>query len=79
MYVNITRKEDLDYLLEVLEEKGYRWLNGRQPTSRRVVSPTLLKLLLDGETTLGINRIGHVISGSCYDADTGFNEVFDFI
>ncbi len=76
MYVNITRKEDLDYLLEVLEEKGYQWLLNRlPPTSRRVMTSELLN---EG-VTLGISKIRHTICGSYFDADTGFNEIFDLI
>ena len=75
MYVNVTRQEDLDYLLEVLEEKGYQWFNGHSPTSRFVMSSRIL----DEGVTLGISKIRHTIRGSYFDADTGFNEIFDLI
>ena len=75
MYVNVTRQNDLDYLLEVLEEKGYQWIDGGRPSSLSEISSVLLH---DG-ITLSISTIRHIIAGSYRDADTGFNEVFDLI
>lgn len=79
--VIITCYEDLKYILEVLEEKGYWWITGRTPTS-----PTSFEPICGGPYTrlcLCINFVAKVISyyyvGPKTSEKTGFNEAFDLI
>lgn len=72
MLVNIYNQNDLDYLLQVLEEKGYRWMSGTLPTR--------LRPGLRSNFYLHIFAVHKRIAyGFDEEGDTGFNEVFDRI
>lgn len=72
MVINISRREDLEYILEVLEEKGYKWLYGTSPT--RYV-PDICGDLFH----LTVNKYDKRLTYGNGEGNTGFNEVFDFI
>lgn len=72
MYVNVTRQNDLDYLLEVLEEKGYRWMSGTLPTRFK---PDHVSNYFYLRISAELKRIAYGFG----KGDTGFNEVFDRI
>ena len=72
MVININRREDLEYILEVLEEKGYEWADGTPPT--RYV-PGMCGDLFH----LTIYKYSKHLRYGHGKGNTGFNEAFDYI
>ena len=76
--VIITSCEDLDYILEVLEEKGYLWATFRTPTSfKPMCGTTRARLCLC--INFVVKEISYYYVGSENTKKTGFNEAFDLI
>ena len=72
MLVNIYNQNDLDHLLQILEEKGYRWMTGTLPTR---FEPGPLSNIFYLHISAELKRIRYGFG----KGDTGFNEVFDRI